>query len=48
MVFEPVDALENRIATRERRFKRHRMTRQNTALFIDTGLESTMPGSQLQ
>lgn len=48
MVFEPVDTLENRIATRKRRFKWHRMTRQNTALFIDARLEGTMPSSQLQ
>jgi len=48
MMLKPVNTLENRIATSERRLKRHGMLRQSTALLINTRFQRPMSGGKLQ
>lgn len=48
MMFQPVHTLEHLIAPGQGRFKRHRMLRQQPALFVDTGLKGTMPRRQFE
>ena len=48
MMFEPINAFEDRITPGQGRFNRSQVSRQRTALFVDARLQGAMPGSQLK